>query len=642
MKNAIAVLLAAAPLRLPIMRLIQKTLLPASEQVHLAEVFTSGLLQRDWNVEATANPDSIHYDFLPDVREVLLSLGLLPNAVQVQRIVSEYIAERFGQVLDFQAFLLDPAAFAAIPFEPQLQPFAMVTATVLRRLGGLYAAAAERWLTRVEWQQRFRTGQAATRSAEPQLSPNVVFPGLDLKEPKGRIQVRTQGIPAEQFQSLAEELGVTKMALTSFFKIMEQQHVPSEDLDAKLREIATRYKTLLERVRVLSADDPHIAQLRGAAETAIREGDFELAGELLNEASERDVAAVRELQNLMSKRLLSAAEAKAVNGDWKMTQLAYAAAADYYRQAAEFIEHMPVGGEQPLALYLNEWGSATYLAGDYKGAEPPLQQALALREKALGPDHPDVATSLNNLAELYRAQGRYSEAEPLYQRALAIYEAVLGAEHPNVAASFNNLAELYRAQGRYSEAEPLYQRALALWERVLGAEHPDVATSLNNLAELYRAQGRYSEAEPLYQRALAIYEAVLGTEHPNVAQSLNNLALLYHEQGRYSEAEPLYQRALALGEGVLGAEHPDVATSLNNLAELYRAQGRYSEAEPLYQRALTLWERVLGAEHPDVATLLRNYAALLRDTDRSEEAEKLEIRSKTRPSTIPQQDLGDA
>ena len=48
-------------------------------------------------------------------------------------------------------------------------------------------------------------------------------------------------------------------------------------------------------------------------------------------------------------------------------------------------------------------------------------------KKALGSDHPDVGTSLNNLAALYQAQGRYSEAEPLYKRSLTIYEKALGA-----------------------------------------------------------------------------------------------------------------------------------------------------------------------------------------------------------------------
>ena len=47
-----------------------------------------------------------------------------------------------------------------------------------------------------------------------------------------------------------------------------------------------------------------------------------------------------------------------------------------------------------------------------------------------------------------------ADAEPLYKRALAIWEKALGPEHPHVAASLNNLAELYRAQGKHTEAEP--------------------------------------------------------------------------------------------------------------------------------------------------------------------------------------------
>ncbi len=51
--------------------------------------------------------------------------------------------------------------------------------------------------------------------------------------------------------------------------------------------------------------------------------------------------------------------------------------------------------------------------------------------------------SLTNLAILYQTQGRYAEAEPLHRRALAIREKALGPDHPDVAASLNNLASLY-------------------------------------------------------------------------------------------------------------------------------------------------------------------------------------------------------
>jgi len=90
---------------------------------------------------------------------------------------------------------------------------------------------------------------------------------------------------------------------------------------------------------------------------------------------------------------------------------------------------------------------------------------LAIDEKALGRDHPDVAGSLNNLALLYGIQGRYAEAEPLYQRSLAIYEKALGHDHPNVATALNNLAALYDSQGRYADAEPLYQHSVVLRDK---------------------------------------------------------------------------------------------------------------------------------------------------------------------------------
>ncbi|NCT46099.1 MAG: tetratricopeptide repeat protein, partial [Microcystis aeruginosa G11-09] len=283
--------------------------------------------------------------------------------------------------------------------------------------------------------------------------------------------------------------------------------------------------------------------------------------------------------------------------------------------------------------------------GRYSEAEPLYNRSLAIRKQQLGDNHPDTATSLNNLAGLYYSQGRYSEAEPLYKQALAIRKQQLGDNHPDTAKSFGNLAGLYYSQGRYSEAEPLYKQALAIIKQQLGDNHPDTATSLNNLAELYQSQGRYSEAEPLYKEALAIWKQQLGDNHPDTVQgryseaeplynrslairkqqlgdnhpdtatSLNNLALFYQSQGRYSEAEPLLEQALAIRKQQLGDNHPNTATSLNNLAGLYQSQGRYSEAEPLYNRSLAIIKQQLGDNHPNTATSLNNLAGLYQSQD---------------------------
>jgi Tfp pilus assembly protein PilF len=80
-------------------------------------------------------------------------------------------------------------------------------------------------------------------------------------------------------------------------------------------------------------------------------------------------------------------------------------------------------------------------------------------EKALGPDHPDVAASLNNLAMLYDTQGNYDKAEPFYKRSLAIVEKALGPAHPKVATSLENVAVMYRKMKRDGEASVLEERA---------------------------------------------------------------------------------------------------------------------------------------------------------------------------------------
>jgi tetratricopeptide (TPR) repeat protein len=107
-----------------------------------------------------------------------------------------------------------------------------------------------------------------------------------------------------------------------------------------------------------------------------------------------------------------------------------------------------------------------------------------IKEQVLGPDHPNMAIRLHDLAVFYGKQGKYEQAEPLYQRALTIFERVLGPDHPDTARNLHDLAALYADQGKYEQAEPLYQRALEICERVLGLEHPNTIRVRDNYTEL--------------------------------------------------------------------------------------------------------------------------------------------------------------
>jgi tetratricopeptide (TPR) repeat protein len=169
----------------------------------------------------------------------------------------------------------------------------------------------------------------------------------------------TQGLSPEQFQRLAGELAVTESALTSFFKILEQQQVAPEDLDHTLRQIATSYKDLQAKLQRFTSDDPAVMALKQQARDALEAGEFARAEALFNEASAKDLDVAQHLQDVAATCLRSAAASRAANGDLKQMQLSYAEAATYYRQAVELLESVPTA-KLELAEYLNACGSVSY------------------------------------------------------------------------------------------------------------------------------------------------------------------------------------------------------------------------------------------------------------------------------------------
>jgi Flp pilus assembly protein TadD len=80
--------------------------------------------------------------------------------------------------------------------------------------------------------------------------------------------------------------------------------------------------------------------------------------------------------------------------------------------------------------------------GDLEEAERLYRRALDIKERLLGPEHPEVGTTLNNLAVVYRRRGRLEEAEALYRRAIDILSETVEPSHPALAASRGNLSKI--------------------------------------------------------------------------------------------------------------------------------------------------------------------------------------------------------
>jgi tetratricopeptide (TPR) repeat protein len=272
---------------------------------------------------------------------------------------------------------------------------------------------------------------------------------------------------------------------------------------------------------------------------------------------------------------------------------------------------------------LNEKVKDLYNQGDQKGATATAEEALRVAESTFPADHPNISTSLNNLAVLYESQNRYAEAESMLQRSLAIKEKLYGAEDARLIISLNNLANLSEAQKNYDQALGYRKRALEIGEKNDGKNGVDLPQLLENLGALYFVQNRFAEAEPVFQRYLSLREKALGADSPDLAPALKHLVLTYKGEKKLSAAEQPSFRIIHIDEKAFGKDSPLVAADLNNLGLLYQDEKRYDEAEPLLIRALQIKEKSSVAGPAEVADAQESLAALYLAEGKVQEAEKL-------------------
>jgi tetratricopeptide (TPR) repeat protein len=277
-----------------------------------------------------------------------------------------------------------------------------------------------------------------------------------------------------------------------------------------------------------------------------------------------------------------------------------------HAQVSEYLVADQMVEPEARSWLLDRVGEYLLCRGEFGLAKPFLERGLAIRERELGPDHPNTATSLQNLANLLRDQGQVTSARPLFERALAIREKAIGPNHPVTASSLNHLASLLQDQGDLATARPLFERSLVICETTLGSDDARTAASLNDLGHLLQEQGDLGGARPLHEQALTIRERVHGPDHPNTAQSLNNLGwALRTERGQALVARQLMERGLTIRERVLGPDHPHTARSHRYLGRLLHEQGDSVAAKHHLERALATFERVLGPHHPYTTTSRR-------------------------------------
>jgi tetratricopeptide (TPR) repeat protein len=264
-----------------------------------------------------------------------------------------------------------------------------------------------------------------------------------------------------------------------------------------------------------------------------------------------------------------------------------------------------------------------YEKADRSGdVEPVLKRIIAIRERLLGGQHPDLAKPLEALADHLNASGRQEDAADAYSRVLEIRERTLPPENPEVIALLEKLGHYYAVSGRPTDAEFVLQRLVLARDKLPASV--ERAMVHEQLAQVYidMLDERTADVEQHLKQAIDIRTS-LDAKDPHLPELLELLANVYGENNRHAEAEPFLKRSIALREArAVLEEQGSLVRALRSLAGYYVSAGRTADAEDALKRALALIELPDSPVRMDF-DILRRLADVYFATDRLELAEGL-------------------
>lgn len=233
---------------------------------------------------------------------------------------------------------------------------------------------------------------------------------------------------------------------------------------------------------------------------------------------------------------------------------------------------------QSQAECFHMMGNISYFLGNYNEAIRLYEESLSIREKA--DDKKNIASGLNNIANVYNKLGEYKKAVQYYEKSLAIKELI--DDQKGIASSLKNIATIYYYQANYALALEANLKALRISENLF--DSIGIAFVFNNMALIYEKQEKLEESLSYYQKSLTIKEA-LGDKR-GISTTLHNIAKIYEYQGNFDLAIENINQSLAISEEL--KEIDGISASLNNLANVYELQGNYQAALKNYYKSLEM------------------------------------------------------
>ena len=246
--------------------------------------------------------------------------------------------------------------------------------------------------------------------------------------------------------------------------------------------------------------DVRVRQLATLAETQVLLGDNGRAAENFRRARGL-LGAPRVTPSLRSRVLFGLGQLQAGDGDSKGGE-------GLLREALAIDRALGTERRSDAARDLEALAVTAVQAKDLIAARRQITEALAIRLAVEGENSPSVTDNRNTLAGIAYQSGDLKGAEAVYRANLVNDERVLGPYHPDLGITLNNLARMLIDQRRFGEAGPLLERAIAVVEGQRGKRVDDLVFFYGNLAIVRANTGRQAEARMLYDHAAALGRAL--------------------------------------------------------------------------------------------------------------------------------------
>jgi tetratricopeptide (TPR) repeat protein/predicted Ser/Thr protein kinase len=263
------------------------------------------------------------------------------------------------------------------------------------------------------------------------------------------------------------------------------------------------------------------------------------------------------------------------------------------------------------AKILSEQARIELMRSNQVEARRLWERSERIMTAALGGDHRETLTIMNNRGKALKDVGRLAESEELMRRVHEARVRVLGREHPQTLVALNILSSVVQKLGRDGEAIGMLREVVAGRRKVLGDVHFSTQLAMGNLGAALISAGELEEAEPLTRTALAGYRERFGEVDARTLVMKGNLAYLLEDLGNIDEAVVLYRETIEARRTAQGGLDPETWAPMNNLAMLLTNNGRAEEAKPMFEELLGMCDSMLPADHYYTAIFRNNFAQCL-------------------------------